>query len=155
MTNCAADHLDRAIRMRARLVARLAAYCGDPHVAEEVAQDVLLTACQQGDTLAEITDLWSWLWRVAVNRTHSHYRMTARYVPWQPPDAPAEDDVAEEVATRLLLLDLAGRERTAVWLRRFQQLTVQETAAALGCAPGTVRSLTSRGSARLRRRLAG
>ena len=41
-------------------------------------------------------------------------------------------------------------EREAVVFRYFGQLSVRETATAMGCAEGTVRALTSQGIAALR-----
>jgi RNA polymerase sigma-70 factor (sigma-E family) len=55
------------------------------------------------------------------------------------------------------LLDLVGtlspRRRAAIVLRFYLDLSVDETADVLGCSPGTVKSLTSRGLAALQRHL--
>jgi RNA polymerase sigma factor (sigma-70 family) len=55
---------------------------------------------------------------------------------------------------RELLLDalrgLPPRQRTMIVLRYFEDLSVEETARLLRCSPGTVKSATSRGLARLR-----
>jgi RNA polymerase sigma factor (sigma-70 family) len=50
---------------------------------------------------------------------------------------------------------LAARERVTIVLRYWEQLSVEETAAAMGCSPGTVKSQTSRAMGKLRRLLAG
>ena len=42
------------------------------------------------------------------------------------------------------------RQRTALVLRYYSDLSVQETADVMGCAPGTVKSLTSQALAALR-----
>jgi RNA polymerase sigma factor (sigma-70 family) len=147
--------LGRAAALRTRLLSALAAYCGDRHVAEDVVQDVLLTACLQGEALEDIENLWRWMWRVAVNRTHSHYRRAVREVPVETvADRPSDGEMADEVAVRLLLAELDPRPRTAVWLRLFEQHTVAEAAARLGCPDGTLKSITCRAAARLRGRLA-
>ena len=55
---------------------------------------------------------------------------------------------------QVLLLALAGlprRQRAAVVLRYFDDLTEQQTAAVLGCAVGTVKSTTARALVTLRR----
>jgi DNA-directed RNA polymerase specialized sigma24 family protein len=54
-----------------------------------------------------------------------------------------------------LVLTLPAVQRATVVLRYYEQLSVAETAAVLGCATGTVKSNTSRGLAALRRRRAG
>lgn len=49
-----------------------------------------------------------------------------------------------------LLQQLPPRQRAAIVLRYWEQLSEAETAEALGCSAGTVKSATSRGLARLR-----
>jgi RNA polymerase sigma-70 factor (sigma-E family) len=60
----------------------------------------------------------------------------------------ARGDLAEAVVAREALMralaDLAPRQRACVVLRYFEDLTVADTAAALGCSEGTVKSQTSR-----------
>jgi RNA polymerase sigma-70 factor (sigma-E family) len=51
------------------------------------------------------------------------------------------------------LRDLPDRQRTALVLRFFEDLTDAESADALGCRVGTVRSLVSRGLATLREQM--
>jgi RNA polymerase sigma factor (sigma-70 family) len=50
---------------------------------------------------------------------------------------------------------LAARERVTIVLRYWEELSVDETAAAMGCSAGTVKSQTSRAMGKLRRLLAG
>jgi RNA polymerase sigma factor (sigma-70 family) len=47
---------------------------------------------------------------------------------------------------------LPPRQRAAVVLRYFADLSVAETAAAMGCAQGTIKALTSQGLGTLRSR---
>jgi RNA polymerase sigma-70 factor (sigma-E family) len=72
-------------------------------------------------------------------------------------DEPAQQDLVD-LETRDELLDaLAGltqRQRAVLVLRYFNDLTETQAAEALGCSPGTVKSNTSRGLARLREVLA-
>ena len=49
-----------------------------------------------------------------------------------------------------LLRELPPRQRTAIVLRYWEELTEAEAAQAMGCSPGTVKSATSRGMRRLR-----
>ena len=62
--------------------------------------------------------------------------------------AASGEDVATEVATRQALMDalaqLPPRQRACVVLRYFEDLSVEQTAALLGCTEGTVKSQTSR-----------
>ena len=64
-----------------------------------------------------------------------------------------EFDPGERDALRSALLELPLRQRTAVVLRFYEDLDEASVAAAMGCAVGTVKSLASRGVARLRERM--
>lgn len=70
------------------------------------------------------------------------------------PDRGSGEDVAGAVADRAALMAalarLPERQRACVVLRYFEELDVRETAAALGCSEGTVKSQTSRALASLR-----
>jgi RNA polymerase sigma-70 factor (sigma-E family) len=74
-----------------------------------------------------------------------------------PPDTPIADDDAETITRRLLfaaaLQQLPPRQRVTLVCRFYQGLDVAETATALGCSEGTVKSQTARGLAALRRLL--
>ena len=64
------------------------------------------------------------------------------------PTAASGEDVATAVATRAALMaalaELPPRQRACVVLRYFEDLSVADTAALLGCTEGTVKSQTSR-----------
>ena len=63
-------------------------------------------------------------------------------------DRASAEDIASAVADRAALMAalarLPARQRACVVLRYFEELDVRETAAALGCSEGTVKSQTSR-----------
>jgi RNA polymerase sigma factor (sigma-70 family) len=69
------------------------------------------------------------------------------------------DDPAAAVDLRdalvRLLTQLPPRQRTVIVLRYWLQLSERETAAALGCSEGNVKSAASRGMAKLRQLAAG
>ena len=75
---------------------------------------------------------------------------------WREPDhdLPSGLDVAESVALRAVLMsalaELPPRQRACVVLRYFDDLSVADTAAVLGCSEGTVKSQTSRALTSLR-----
>jgi RNA polymerase sigma-70 factor (sigma-E family) len=80
-------------------------------------------------------------WRRRVTLVQSHAA--------QPPaDATAEVDVRDALVR--LLLQLPARQRAVLVLRYWEQLTEAETAEALSCPEGTVKSATSRGLQRMR-----
>lgn len=69
-------------------------------------------------------------------------------------DAAVSDlDVAASVDLRTALAALPPRQRAAIVLRYYCDLSVDQVAAALDCAPGTVKSQTSRGLETIRRAL--
>jgi RNA polymerase sigma-70 factor (sigma-E family) len=67
----------------------------------------------------------------------------------RPAPDPAGDVDLRDALVRLLLR-LPARQRAALVLRYWEQLTDAEAAAVLGCAEGTVRSAVSRGLTRMR-----
>jgi RNA polymerase sigma factor (sigma-70 family) len=75
-------------------------------------------------------------------------------VPTEQLPEPCVDDGAEQRADRDLLVDvlsvLAPKQRSVVVLRHWEQMSTEETAAALGMSPGTVKSTLHRALARLR-----
>jgi RNA polymerase sigma-70 factor (sigma-E family) len=64
-----------------------------------------------------------------------------------------ESSVAERDAVWRALQDLPPRQRAALVLRFYDDLTEVQTAAAMGCAVGTVKSQVAAGLAKLRARL--
>ena len=63
-------------------------------------------------------------------------------------DATSNVDLRDQLVR--LLAQLPPRQRTAVVLRYWEELSEAETAAAMGCSVGAVKSATSRGLRRLR-----
>jgi RNA polymerase sigma-70 factor (sigma-E family) len=64
------------------------------------------------------------------------------------PDATAHIDQRDQLVR--LLLHLPARQRAAIVLRYWEELSEAETAEAMGCSVGAVKSATSRGMQRLR-----
>jgi RNA polymerase sigma-70 factor (ECF subfamily) len=72
--------------------------------------------------------------------------------PAPPPDAAAQR--SEEItALRAMLVTLPERQREAVVLRFFEDLSVEQTADAMGCAAGTVKATVHQALRTLRRKL--
>lgn len=131
-------------------------YCGDRGVAEELAQETLLRAWDRWERVGTLESPMGWAHRVALNLARSWFRRRAaerralaRH--GAPPEqGPALPDDAEVLALRQAVRALPPRQRAAVALRYYAGLSVAETAEVLGCAEGTVKSLTAKGVAALR-----
>jgi len=139
-----------------RLVGLLVLRAGDRHAAEELAQESLIKLVKHGEQVRVMDNPWAWLATVAINQSRSRWRrllVAERAVNRLPISTESGPD--QEGLTELLLVvaELPERQRTALLLRHHAHLSVKETAAAMGCAEGTVKSLTSRAVIRLRRDL--
>ena len=64
------------------------------------------------------------------------------------PDGTGDVDLRDQLVR--LLVQLPARQRTAVVLRYWEELSEAETAKVMGCSVGAVKSATSRGLGRLR-----
>lgn len=145
-------------REHGRLVGALHLYTGDRDLAGELAQEALARACRDWAKVARMDAPGAWVHRVALNLAHSYFRRRgaerrarARLTRER---RPAETDPADAIALRGAITRLPRRQRQAVVLRYYTQLSVAETATAMGCRPGTVRALTSQGLDGLRAHLA-
>lgn len=130
----------------------------DPHAAEDALQTTLLRTARHWTRGLDAPAAYvrTALRNLACDgsrRRHLVAVPTAR-----PPVAPAEPDLADAHAAAeeldAILSTLPPRQRATVVLRIVDGLSEAETAAALGCAPGTVKSNLARGLARLREELA-
>lgn len=132
----------------------------DEDAARDAAQAVFLALALKADRLDRSRPLGPWLHRVAWDVAVSHRRSLEarrsreREATARPPSLP--DDVDPEL---LAILDqeingLPERYRRALVLFHLEGRTLEETAAALGCSPGTAGSWLFRGRRILRGRLA-
>ncbi|NPC42432.1 SigE family RNA polymerase sigma factor [Nocardioides sp. zg-1230] len=142
------------------------AVAGDPHSAEDLLQDSLVRVLPRWDGIREGAAADAYVRRTITRQYVSWQRQpwrrdevasaavpetgrTAHPVAWPV----AWPEATPETAGHLwdLVLALPPQQRAAVALRYYEQLSVAETAAVLGCSTGTVKSNTSRGLAALRR----
>jgi len=152
------------IESRQRLYRFAVVLCGDPVLAGDLLGDVLGRAFERWHQVGAARDPHAYVRRMLVNEYVSWQRQRARAVP-HPEVARladlradrlghADPDPAGEHADRAALLEelsrLPARQRAAIVLRYYADLSDAEIAATLGCRPGTVRSSISRGLATLR-----
>lgn len=139
-----------------RLVGILSLYVGDAAVAEELAQETLLRVATRWGRVSGLDEPGGWAYRVAINLANSHFRRrgAARRAEARMGPAPADEhrdpDTAARLAVRSAVAELPARQREAVVLRHFLDLTVAETARHMGASPDAVTSLTKRAVATLR-----
>lgn len=133
---------------------------GDADAAEELLQDTLAALFPKWDQVLVADRPVAYVRRALANRLVSARRRPASrdVALWELPEAAALGDHADEIATRRMLWQLLGevppRQRAALVMRYFHDLSDAEIAASLGCRPATVRSLVSRGVATMRGRSA-
>ena len=128
----------------------------DRAAAEDVVVDTLLTALDRGDQLRDPERLRPWLLRIAANKALGMKRSTGRVVQLHVmPDRPARRTEEDERLTLLSCVDrLAPRMRAAVVLRYYADLSVRETAEALGTSENTVKTQLREALAQMRTALA-
>jgi RNA polymerase sigma-70 factor (sigma-E family) len=135
---------------------------GDVHTGEDLLQQALVRLAGQWRRGLDHPD--AYVRRTLVNLSRDrHRRLTrrAREAAWPAGDdnfvSPAMSSDTDPDADGLLeaLRGLPARQRATLVLRFWDDLSVADTAAALDCSPGTVKSNTSRGLDRLRAILEG
>lgn len=143
---CRREHL--------RLVGLLALYTGDRAVGEDLAQEALARLHHHWPRVRTMASPHAWLSTVGINLARSWWRR--RYAEQRAnryhsaTRAAAGPEAAEVLAVRDAVSALPPRQRAALVLRYYGDLSVAETAQALGCAEGTVKSLTHKAIATLR-----
>lgn len=152
------DELEAFCEMQYRqLVGLLVMTTGDRMIAEELAQDTLERVCQHWPKVRGLDRPDAWARRVAINLANSWFRRrgaerraNARHGADR---EQFESDPALDLTLNRAVERLPRRQRTAVVLRFVVGLSVAEVAVELGCAEGTVKSLTHRALSRLRQDL--
>jgi RNA polymerase sigma-70 factor (sigma-E family) len=131
---------------------------GDASVAEDLAQEAFVRVAGRFGHLRNRDAFGAYLRRALLNLCKNHFRRrdTERKflsTESEPGSTHPQEAADTTYAVRSALLSLPVRQRAALALRYFEDLSIEETARALGCRPGTVKSLTSRAFHSLRVRL--
>jgi len=123
--------------------------------AEDLLQATLYRVARRWEAISSSPDAYAY--RVLVNLARDRRRNLGRRPAEVPQDIgrfePAGDEterVVERDAMTALVRGLPNKQREVIVLRFFLDLSVEETAAALGCSRGTVKSHTSRALRSLR-----
>lgn len=150
--------VDAFVREHATWLTRLAyLLVGSREDALDLAQDTCTRLWKSWSSVSAAEDPLAYVATIMVNVQRSRWRRkTLHEVPLEPSvNADTRESLAyEDVdALRQGLAALSDRQRRAIVLRYWVDLDDAAIAEALGCRPATVRSLLSRGIARLRQDL--
>jgi RNA polymerase sigma-70 factor (ECF subfamily) len=139
----------------------------NPDIAQDAVQSGFIKAYYSLNHFHAGMPFRPWLLRIVTNEARNQVRSTQRrteyeLMPWRDQlldgTAPSPEALTLTVLSQERLLEAVNglplKDREVIASRFFLDLSEAETAAFLGCAPGTVKSRTSRALDRLRQRLA-
>jgi RNA polymerase sigma-70 factor (ECF subfamily) len=150
------------VRRHQTIAVRTAMLLGAGHSAEDVAQEAFLAAWRGLERFDADRPFRPWILRIVTNEVRSRQRtdqrrdaiLARRRHEVAPEDTAPGELLALRAETSRIVLAAVGRlpqrYRAVVAYRYLLELSESETAAALGCAPGSVKSRLSRAMARLR-----
>ena len=130
---------------------------GEHALAQDLLQEALTKTYVAWPRLREVENAEAYTRRaitttaISWRRRRSWHEKPAEHVPERP--AHPADDVATRAWLWQELQRLPSRQRAAIVLRYYEDLTEAQTAAAMGCAVGTVKSQVAHGLKRLREQL--
>ncbi|MEZ5205054.1 MAG: sigma-70 family RNA polymerase sigma factor [Acidimicrobiales bacterium] len=141
-----AANLQRTVRQAALMVGSVA-------VAEDLAHDAMVELYHRWD---RIENHGGYLYRCISHAAMRHLKRSARHTfDGGPAVVAAEPEVATSPVEFVEVVELLGvltdRQRVAVVLKHYGDLSEAQIAAAMGCRPGTVGPLLTRAHAALRR----
>ena len=139
-------HLPRATRLAYLLT-------GDRAAAEDVAQEAFITAAARLGGLRDEAAFGAYLHKVVLNRVRNRarrQRLERLRLPTPPRPEYDLPDVAGRDRLWAALQRLPYKQRAALVLRYYLDLSEADVAERLGCPRGTVKSATARGLAALR-----
>ena len=128
------------------------ALTGRRETAEDVVQDAFVRSAAHLERLPSEA-VRPYLRRTVVNLWRNRLRRLAvelRHLGRDDGSAPSTTSADDRDAVWRALRRLPPRQRACLVLRYYEDLSEREIADVLGCAPGTVKSQTSRGLAKLR-----
>lgn len=131
---------------------------GDHQLAQDLLQEALVKTLIAWPRLRDRANLDAYTRRIIVTtsiswrRRRSFHEWPSRALPERVGPDPVEDVVTHD-AVVAALLTVPPRQRAAIVLRYYQDLTETQTAEVMGCSVGSVKSQVSAGLRRLRESL--
>ena len=151
------DAFDAIVRRFQDRIYRLACvWCYDRQRASDVAQEVFLRGFKGLRSFRFRATPFTWLYRTTRLVCHEFNRQTKTEPlddePADPMDTPDKQLADYQLATRVrqCVSSLPERQREVVILRIFEELSVRETAQAMGCREGTVKALLHKATKNLK-----
>ena len=150
------DAFDNYVRSHGQRLVRTAyLLTGDRQAAEDIVQNALASVLASWRRLRDVSNLDAYMYTAVVNarsrwwRRRWHAEIPTDVLPdgAEAGELGRVDGYAEMMAA---LVGLPPRQRAALVLRFYEDLSEAETARILGCSVGTVKSQTSRALSRLR-----
>jgi RNA polymerase sigma-70 factor (sigma-E family) len=129
---------------------------GDREVAEDIVQEAFVRFVGRLHSVRDLGAFDAYLRRTVVNLSKNYFRRRAleradlKRRAGERQSERAEPDVSEYETMKTALLGLPPRQRAAIVLRYYEDLSESQIADILRCRPATVRSLVSRGLQALR-----
>jgi RNA polymerase sigma-70 factor (sigma-E family) len=136
---------------------RRAAYllCGDWDRGDDIVQKTITELHRKWKVVSKADHLdavvRSMLFRRFLDERRRRWWQVRLVDEWPDSSGPASMDTADHLDLHAALARLPAKARATVVLRYLYDLSVEQTAAELGCSPGTVKSQTARALAALRR----
>ncbi|BCJ70713.1 hypothetical protein CS0771_02570 [Catellatospora sp. IY07-71] len=126
---------------------------GEHHAAEDLVQSALAKAAARWRQIMEYGQPEAYVRRTMINEHISWWRRRPARPMAELPDRPGADEphqVVDRVVLGQALATLTPRQRAVVVLRYYEDLSEADTAAAMGCSVGTVKSQTHLAIGKLR-----
>jgi RNA polymerase sigma-70 factor (sigma-E family) len=131
--------------------------CQDPHRADDLVQTSITKLYVNWRRARQVNHLDAYARTILVNTFLTEQRsgwwkrvVLNRENPEPAAPAADPDELDSALTVRAALAEIAPRQRAAIVLRYYCDLSVEEAAEALNCAPGTIKSQTARGLDALR-----
>jgi RNA polymerase sigma-70 factor (sigma-E family) len=155
------DRIAALYALHARKAGRLAyLLTGDPHLAEDLAQEAFVRLMGRLSFIRDEGAIAAYLRSSIVNLAHKHWRKVGnerRYLSAERDSLIVTQSTLPDVESRDVIWRALGalpyRQRAAIVLRFYEDLSEKETARVLGCRIGTVKSAVSRGLDRVRKEM--
>jgi RNA polymerase sigma-70 factor (sigma-E family) len=141
-------HIDDAVRFAYLLT-------GDEHLAQDLAHDAFVRLLKRFHDLRSKEAFGAYLRRTILNLVRDRYRRRLRWDRYEQASRLREaevdqPDVGLQQDLWRALQELPHRQRAAVILRYYEDLSEAQVGEVLGCSAGSVKSLVARGMEKLR-----